>query len=659
MQTEFSKVDGGANGIMENAPQELADGDEVITIRYDFYKYAGPLDPESGEVETDNVGPDDLHGIGIKNINGVDVDFSTIIVVGDYIGAQMAGFDAAGQIGLIDHLQDGEINVPYVDRSMVIGGTPPIVTTLTGPLPDGMTFDAVTGIVSGTPTQAGLFTFTLHSTDAAAGDVTMTYDLTIADSIVVLPHYNVGTTVAPLEGGLAYGAGDYEDGALATVSAEASPGYQFLNWTENGTIVSTTPSYSFVVDVNRDLVANFELIAVETYAITTSSSPVIGGNTSGAGTYEAGTPVTVVAVAAEGYTFESWSVGGIEVSIEPSYTFTADADYDFVANFALIPTPTYAVSTSAAPAAGGATSGGGTYDEGDTATVVAVANPHYGFLNWTEGSTVVSNNPSYVFTVNADRNLVANFIRISYVIEASASPGAGGSTTGGGTVYSGDSVTMSAVASTGYEFTNWTEGGSVVSSLTSYTFTASANRNLVANFSLIPPVTYSVTTSASPSAGGTTSGGGTVNSGDTVTVVAVANVGYSFVSWTESGSVVSSSASYSFTVSANRNLVANFTPVATGVSVKMFAMCSPVVGGTKAVGIVMLAAPAPAGGVTVKLTSSNTAVLRAPASVTIPAGKRVAGFLAATSPVRRSTNVSVTAAVGSSSKTLSVKVIRK
>jgi hypothetical protein len=40
----------------------------------------------------------------------------------------MAGFDAAGQIGLIDHLQDGELNVPYIERTMVVGGTAPIVT---------------------------------------------------------------------------------------------------------------------------------------------------------------------------------------------------------------------------------------------------------------------------------------------------------------------------------------------------------------------------------------------------------------------------------------------------------------------------------------------------------------------------------------------------
>jgi hypothetical protein len=51
----------------------------------------------------------------------MDVDLSTVVVVGDYVGAQMAGFDAGAQIGLIDHLQDDELYLPYVERTMVIG----------------------------------------------------------------------------------------------------------------------------------------------------------------------------------------------------------------------------------------------------------------------------------------------------------------------------------------------------------------------------------------------------------------------------------------------------------------------------------------------------------------------------------------------------------
>ena len=182
-QTDFNAVNGGANGEMVGAAEKLPNNDEVITRRYDFFKYVGPIDPDTGEALADTVGADGIHGVGIVSINGVDVDLSKVIVVGDYVGAQMAGFDAAGKIGLIDHLQDGDINVPYIERTIVIGGAAPIVTTKTGALPAGMKLDLVTGVLSGTPTSSGTFTFTVHSTDANGGDVTTTYNLTIVPAI--------------------------------------------------------------------------------------------------------------------------------------------------------------------------------------------------------------------------------------------------------------------------------------------------------------------------------------------------------------------------------------------------------------------------------------------------------------------------------------------
>ncbi|MEQ1854162.1 MAG: hypothetical protein ABMA01_21535, partial [Chthoniobacteraceae bacterium] len=42
-----------------------------------------------------------------------------------------------------------------------------------------------------------------------------------------------------------------------TLVAEAKPGYIFTNWTEGGTVVSTSASYSFTSSVNRALVGNF------------------------------------------------------------------------------------------------------------------------------------------------------------------------------------------------------------------------------------------------------------------------------------------------------------------------------------------------------------------------------------------------------------------
>src|SRR5262249_11782142 len=72
------------------------------------------------------------------------------------------------------------------------------------------------------------------------------------------------------------------------------------------------------------------------------------------------------------------------------------------------------------------------------------------------------------------------------------------------------------------------------------------------------------------------------------TVVATAGAGYSFVNWTENATVVSSSASYSFSVSANRNLVANFTST----SGPLTASLTSPTGGTTVSGTITLAATA-------------------------------------------------------------------
>jgi hypothetical protein len=59
--------------------------------------------------------------------------------------------------------------------------------------------------------------------------------------------------------------------------------------------------------------------------------------------------------------------------------------------------------------------------------------------------------------------------------------------------------------------------------------------------------------------GGTTNGGGTYDLGESVTVSANANVGYTFSNWTEGANIVSTNAVYTFIITDDRILVANFT----------------------------------------------------------------------------------------------------
>ena len=70
---------------------------------------------------------------------------------------------------------------------------------------------------------------------------------------------------------------------------------------------------------------------------------------------------------------------------------------------------------------------------------------------------------------------------------------------------------------------------------------------------------YIVSVTANPSNGGSVSGGGTFYYGDNCTVVATANIGFNFVNWTENGNPVSNQPSYTFTITSDKSLVANFT----------------------------------------------------------------------------------------------------
>jgi len=77
-----------------------------------------------------------------------------------------------------------------------------------------------------------------------------------------------------------------------------------------------------------------------------------------------------------------------------------------------------------------------------------------------------------------------------------------------------------------------------------------------------PQVT--VTVSSNPSGGGTTSGGGKYTSGTNCTVSATASSGYTFVNWTENGTIVSANANYTFQVTGYRSLVAKFVLTSEG-----------------------------------------------------------------------------------------------
>lgn len=61
------------------------------------------------------------------------------------------------------------------------------------------------------------------------------------------------------EGGIVSGDGTFDKGTPVIATATVNRGYEFVNWTEDGIEVSTEASYTFTLNSNRTLVANFQL----------------------------------------------------------------------------------------------------------------------------------------------------------------------------------------------------------------------------------------------------------------------------------------------------------------------------------------------------------------------------------------------------------------
>ena len=391
--------------------------------------------------------------------------------------------------------------------------------------------------------------------------------------------YTVNVTADPEEGGTVSGGGGlYYYGQSITLTATPNDGYVFNSWTKNGEVVSYLSTCTVPVTETATYVANFDAIngiAIGDALYTNAYLPIYYYNSLTEQIYTAeemggvATDISCVSF------FNTGSYRSRNLSVYLAYTdqtaFESDTAWIAVTDDDLVFSGTVGLN------------GGGwstiyfdrlfAYD--GVSNVVLVVDDHSNSYNSytnfrafeTEESQAIGiygygtsfdpiNPYDYAGTLRLMKNQVIFGIpSYDYTVTAYATPEEGGTVSGGeGMYYLGQSCTLTATANPGYGFYYWRENGTIKSYDPVYTFHVMGDMELEACFG----EPFVVTVSANPEEGGTVTGGGEYGYNQSCTLTATANEGYVFYRWTRNGSVVSCLPTYTFTVTANTECVAQF-----------------------------------------------------------------------------------------------------
>lgn len=234
------------------------------------------------------------------------------------------------------------ITVPALSTTAILLTTPVTYTlgtnaapTAGGTVTGAGTYNSGTAAAVAAIPAAG-YIFTGWSGDASGTASSITVTMNSNKSVTAnfqAINYTLTTAVLPAAGGTVSGAGTYAAGTNAILTAVPAAGYIFTGW--SGDAAGTAASITLTMDGNKSVVANFQSQTTTTkYTLTATASPIDGGNINGAGTYDAGTEVTITATPSPGYAFTGWS-GDIS-GTAASQTVTMSSDIAVRANFQII-----------------------------------------------------------------------------------------------------------------------------------------------------------------------------------------------------------------------------------------------------------------------------------------------------------------------------------
>lgn len=377
-----------------------------------------------------------------------------------------------------------------------------------------------------------------------------------------IEQFYINVNADPVNAGYVVGAGTFPKGTRYSITAAAIQGYHFTHWTDSlNRIVSTNLQYDFVVEKDETYTAHFEL---DTHIVNITA----GSNGKckykiGSGEYSEaasshfnisvtdGETIKVLGVPDSGYSFEQWNIGGTTSNSNP-YSKVITENIDFSCTFVEIPPEEVTITVGSDGTnetryriGDGSWSSWSTSEHtfkttvGSIYLVEARAVGNYKFREWNTSGAKVSDNPA-IFTAKTGTNAthIAMFDQ-AIMRTLTLTAGTGGKCRAkingswsdyysGTKTYSdivdGTTVSVEALADSGYHFKEWTDSGALL--ITSRDIVMNDSKSIEARFEVGAPGKFQVTYEAIPNGSATMEGAGTYNDGDTCTIKVNVSPGY-------------------------------------------------------------------------------------------------------------------------------------
>ncbi|NCC99641.1 MAG: hypothetical protein EOL95_08085, partial [Bacteroidia bacterium] len=278
------------------------------------------------------------------------------------------------------------------------------------------------------------------------GNVNASRSITINNDIVLEAQFAINNYTLNISA-LANGTvntevnGTYPSGSNITIKATPNAHYHFSKWSDGD------KNAQRVLTLTQNTVL-YAIFAIDTHSLLITSNGNGSVNSEVNKDYTYGTSVEIKATPNEHADFVSWSDG----NTNPIRTIVMNDDITLSASFSL---KQYELQVSSGSNGTVNSEASGNYVYGSIISLKAIANEHYHFDSWSDGTT----NAEYDIVITKDENLTASFAidRFELAIVTDNNKGSVNSEVNGEYDYN-TPVTIIAQPNVGFTFKYWSDG---------------------------------------------------------------------------------------------------------------------------------------------------------------------------------------------------------